>query len=458
MSKEGLYTPDENEPPVVITKDIQKSGYQSIITQLGDFGFFPKQTDIYWETPFTNYNYANYSFETAKEQSSLKGRKYSIIPDVKVPDVSYLVEPEEGIWFLAIDANVYIPEQNNDNKPDSLVKYKSASIGYNNVLTHKKHLFSWVESVAQRAKQHHKKLVVFSHYPMIDFNDDASEHIKNLMGDGKMQLHRVPHESVAEKFAQAGIKLHFGGHLHINDTGVRDYKDYGLVNVQIPSLAAYIPAYKIATYTNNSKVNIQTIKVGNVKRFNELFQLYQIEHDYLQSIGAKNIWDISILKVNNYKEYTQHHLKQLLKLRYLKKDWPQEIKNFLLKSTGYDILKKAGYSFSQDSSKMISQFEKWNGEDLIYDFYRLRSADKLAIEDISLERIKQYELVLKVLLQNNQFNNNESDKLMQDLKEFALVFNCFLNGAPANNFSVDLKLGRIEGFSPSYEKKIHHEH
>lgn len=40
-----------------------------------------------------------------------------------------VLNPVEGIWFLAIDANVYVPKDENT--------FSSASIGYNNVLTDK---------------------------------------------------------------------------------------------------------------------------------------------------------------------------------------------------------------------------------------------------------------------------------------------------------------------------------
>ena len=439
MSKVGMYqVKSEHDLPVVVTKDICKLGYEEIIAQLGEFGFFPEETDVYWETPFTTYAYEDYNFETARSKSGFAERQYQIPPfQSEVPDVSYLVEPIEGLWFLAVDANVYVPKEKAGKNPENPSNYNSASIGYNNVLTHKDHLIEWVKKVTKDAERLGKTLILFSHYPMIDFNDDASDHIKNLMGDGKMQLHRVPIENVAKLFSDAGVKVHFGGHMHINDTGFRKYDEgVGLVNIQIPSLAAYIPAYKILTVNNSKIFEIETIVIDSVPRFKELFPLYEQEHAYLRSINSATIWDMKILEAASYHEFTNWHLRELVRLRFLKKDWPADFRDFLLNATGKDLL---DYCQADQTGIDVKSFEDWTGFDMIYDFYRLRSADKLAIPDIGLGRIKQYEKILDSLIQQSEIQSFESEQIKKDLLEFAHIFHHFLHGVPANHFQIDLE-------------------
>ena len=441
MSRDGLYTPKSKEGlPTVVSKDIRKMGYEEIMNLLKNFGFTPDKTDLYWETPFSNYSYGDYNFPEAKKAALFENRQYKIEPlQSTVPDVSYLVEPEEGIWFLAIDGNVYVPKADAEKEPGNASNYNGASIGYNKVLSHKKHLIDWVKSVTERAEKLGKKLVVFSHYPMIDFNDDASDHIRNLMGDGKMQLHRVPEESVAKIFSDAGVKVHFGGHMHINDTGYRKYEEgKSLVNIQIPSLAAYIPAYKIANF-GNEKVEIETVVIDSVPRFKELFLLYEQEYNYLESINSEDIWNKDILLANTYHEFTNWHLKELVRLRFLKKDWPKEIKEFLLQSNGMQLAKFAGVD---KSNADLEAYRNWTGFDLIFDFYRLRSADKLAIADIGVDRIQQYQLVVNQILKSD-YLVEENNSLNEDVREFAHIFDHFLNGAPADHFLLDLKKGSL---------------
>ncbi|GAF04303.1 metallophosphoesterase [Saccharicrinis fermentans] len=441
MSREGMYTPkSENEHPVVISQDIRKMGYGEIVHTMSDFGFFPSKEDLYWETPFSTYAYDDYHFADAKEQSDFKHRQYLIPPYyTSMPDVSYLVEPEKDLWFLAIDANVYIPGENVKDHPEQGEYYKSASVGYSNVLTFKKHLIEWVKNVAERAHKLGKTLIVFSHYPMIDFNDDASMYIQNLMGEGKMQTHRIPEEDVARIFANAGVKLHFGGHMHINDTGIRkSEKGNCLINVQIPSLAAYIPAYKLVTIKHKDLMEVETIVIDSIPRFKELFPLYEQEHAYLSQMKADNIWDVNMLNAATYHEFTSWHLRELVRLRFLKSDWPADFRDFLLQASGRDLLMYAKPS-EHASEEYLKQFDNWTGFDMIYDFYRLRSADKLAIRDIGRERIQQYQLINKAILNHS----NTNDLMWGKFQSFATTFHHFLNGEPADHFEVNLKDGTI---------------
>lgn len=439
MSKAGMYVPkSSDELPAVITKDIGTMGYAEVLEELGDFGFFPKKTDLYWETPFTPYNY---SFEKALEQSTIEKRTYAIPPyNSQIPDLSYLVELQNDVWFLAIDGNVYVPKEEAKENPKNPLNYNSANIGYNQVLTHKKHLIAWVTKVVQEAKKRGKKLIAFSHYPMVEFNDDASAVMKTLFGEDKMQLHRVPSEEVAQIFAEAGVQLHFAGHMHINDTGIRKYKNgKGLVNIQIPSLAAYIPGYKILTIQSKNKMQIETVVIDSVPNFKTLFPLYEKEYAYLQSIKDSNIWDKGILAAKNYHEFTNWHLKELVRTRFLKKDWPEDFRSFMLKSTATDLLAFAKVS---PSKKEKYKNENWTGFDMIFNFYRLYSADELALKDIGQERIRQYKIMIDSYSDYYKKKANPT-ATETSFYEFCSIFKSFLNGAPSDKFIINLRRNTI---------------
>lgn len=464
FSKPGMYrAKNSDELPAVITPDIAKMGYNGITEYLQDFGFFPQKHYKFWATPFTDYTPEKYSLSNAKKQSAIAKRMYEVVPGNTVPDVSYLVEPVDGLWLLAIDGNVYIPK-NGDTK-----SYGGADLGYNNVLTNKKHLVTWVQKVAADAKRLGKTLVAFSHYPMVEFNDDASPNIEALMGKGKWQLNRIPVEEVAKTFADAGIKIHFGGHMHINDTGIRTTSNGNtLVNIQTPSLAAYIPAYKLLTIKANEIAEIETITIDSVPNFDNLFDLYEMEYAYLKKNGAKNIWNHDILKTKTYHEFTDFHLKELVRLRFLPDDWPDGFKDFLISASGSDLAvmansgnttlfenvvkNKQSYEWlkaESDTEKVLarhnlklSDFEKWNGLDLITDFYRIRSADELAFADINNERIAQYRFLAQTVT-DISFKDTHS-KLHQNLALFLNILGKFLSGAPSNHFSVDLKTGLVK--------------
>ncbi|WP_426484832.1 metallophosphoesterase [Flavobacterium sp. 2] len=469
FSKDGMYKPNMNiEQPVVITADIAKMGYLGITDDLKNFGFYPNKKYKFWATPFANYTSQNYDFKKAEEASKLTNRVYNVAPGFEVPDVSYVVEPINGLWLMAIDGNVYIPKKT-DGDPKDSKNYSEASTGYNNVLSNKKHLIKWVQDISAEAKLRGKTLVAFSHFPMIDFNDDASAEIKELLGPNKWQLNRVPVEEVAQVFADAGLKIHFGGHMHINDTGLRTTaKGNTLVNIQTPSLAAYIPAYKLLTIQKDNLVDIQTITIDNVPRFDELFDLYKMEYQFLESQNTKDIWNKAILETKTYHEFTDFHLKELVRLRFLKDDWPSAFKDFILNVSAQDLLVLANIKSAQDFDFILknkSQFQKewkeaetkseqilaqdnlkkedfnWTGNDLLIDFYRFRSADELALADVGLERAKQYKVLSNLFLENAVASSDTT--LQKQMKLFLIIFNKFMHEVPADHFTVDLKSGEI---------------
>ncbi|TDO83094.1 calcineurin-like phosphoesterase family protein [Flavobacterium chryseum] len=471
-SKIDLYKPNlKTEQPVVVTADIAKMGYLGITNGLKDFGFYPDKKYKFWSTPFATYNSQDYSFEKASQAALLSNRVYNVAPGYEVPDVSYVVEPVDGLWLMAIDGNVYIPKKEATADAKDPKNYSEASTGYNNVLSNKKHLIKWVEEISAQAKQQGKTLIAFSHFPMIDFNDDASAEIKELLGPNKWQLNRVPVEEVAQVFADAGLKIHFGGHMHINDTGTRTTaKGNTLVNVQTPSLAAYIPAYKLLTIKKDNLVDIQTITIDKVERFDELFDLYKMEYQFLQNQKTKDIWNIDILKTKNYHDFTDFHLKELVRLRFLADDWPAAFKSFILNVSGEDLFTLANMQSDKDfdvilknketfqkqweeaqlkttkilaENKLKKQDLNWAGYDFLVDFYRFRSADELALVDVGEKRAKVYKVLSNLFFENHKDDNAKEKPLQNQMRLFLIIFNKFMHEVPADHFTVDLKTGDI---------------
>ncbi|KPM32184.1 Calcineurin-like phosphoesterase [Croceitalea dokdonensis DOKDO 023] len=441
MSQQGMFNANrKKEHPVIISKEVREMGYEEIVNELDLHGFFPKSVYRYWETPFSDYTYEEYSLEKATAASLLKNRWYQQGSNATpLPDVSYLVEPIEGVWLLALDANVYLPKTNPS-------EYHGAGIGYNQVLKHKQHLVHWTREVAKEAKRLDKTLIAFSHYPMVDFNDGATEEMKLLFGENGLQVHRVPDQQVAEVFADAGLKIHFGGHMHLNDIGVHtSVNGNTLTNVQVPSLAVYKPAYTFIKLKNNGVLKLKTVVLDTVPDFDSFFKLYQEEHKYLKSLGDQQLWKTEILASKDYKTFTQWHLKELIRLRLLK-EWPEKLRKLLLNLNGaqlYVLLhssiplsdsdfddnlkslaktavwkkaREAAENRLQKNGLRLQDFLAWDGNDLIYDFYRIRMADSLAFEDISNERIQQYASFFKEkeVLHNNPY--------LRELELFFIIF------------------------------------
>lgn len=422
---------------IVVTKDIAMSGYLEILNEMKNFGFAPSEKDFFWQTPFSENSYQQFNFKNALKDSEYSNRMYEVSPGFLVPDLSYVVEPTKGIWLMAIDGNTYIPKNSNGDPKDEN-NFQGASIGYNNVLTNKKHLFSWVEKVVIEAKKHNKTLIAFTHYPILDFNDNANEEIKKLLGKDKWQMDRVPKDEVAELFAKAGLKLHFAGHMHINDTGIKKFDDGKmLVNIQVPSLAAYIPGYKILTVNSEDEFEVKTVSIKNVPRFNELFPLYEKEFDNLKTKNSKEIWNKDILKTKNYQDLTLFHLKELVRLRFIPSDWPKDLIEKASKLSGKDLLELSSGD-QKISNKTKKKFAKWDFEDALLNLYQLQSADELAKKDIPKKRLAQYKL-----LEQNFEHLKTDDAFLDQLKTFFKVLEKLSSGDASDHFKIDLQKGEI---------------
>jgi len=354
------------DPSVVCTDQLMEQGYEKLMAKLGEFGFNPNQADILWETPFSKYTGGKYSYQEAVAQSAVAKREFEICAEgsggaykaageaklgksftrcTSMVDSSYLVEPVKGLWLLAIDANVFVPNAKFDPaNPKLFSGYDGAgNAGWNKVLTHKMHLVEWIKAVSARAKLEGKQLMAYSHYPTMDFYANQTEAMKAAFKPGAFQTARVPDAATAAGVAATGLRWHVGGHMHFN--GTNDFADASgnyLVNVQSPSLAVYGAAYKIITYKDLDTVDVQTVALNTVAGFNELFPYYQVEYDYLRgstlpSDVAKR-WERGILDSRSYGEYTHTYFGELSRLRFMDEYWPCEMKEAAMALNGRQML------------------------------------------------------------------------------------------------------------------------
>lgn len=413
-----------------VTREDSCAGYVSQMECYADFGFFPRKDDCYWESPFTSYTYDKYSYEDACRESVLSKRTYTLCDSLTATDASYLVEPVDGLWLLAIDGGVYLPKEMKDGK----WSYQGSSAGYNLVLKHKPFLLPWVRKVVEEAQKRHKTLVAFSHYPLVDFNDGVSEHVRRIWGDRRFDLHRVPEAEVSEAFLQAGLRLHFAGHMHVNDTGIWEGKDgKHLYNIQVPSIATYVPAYKILTIESDEVFRVETVALDTVPGFDSLFPLYRAEYQSDSLKGHSPVWNKEILSARTYGEFCDYQFRDLVRLRFIPRDLPE---SWLacLDFTGARMLE----AMSGEDKSDDADWTDWCMKDLVLDLYRLRYAERLALEDIPRTRLAVY----RYLFDRARISTFRSAEV-EMVKGLGTLFLAFLNGEPCQNFVIDLKKDTI---------------
>lgn len=413
-----------------VTREDSCAGYVSQMECYADFGFFPRKDDCYWESPFTSYTYDKYSYEDACRESVLSKRTYTLCDSLTATDASYLVEPVDGLWLLAIDGGVYLPKEMKDGK----WSYQGSSAGYNLVLKHKPFLLPWVRKVVEEAQKRHKTLVAFSHYPLVDFNDGVSEHVRRIWGDRRFDLHRVPEAEVSEAFLQAGLRLHFAGHMHVNDTGIWEGKDgKHLYNIQVPSIATYVPAYKILTIESDEVFRVETVALDTVPGFDSLFPLYRTEYQSDSLKGHSPVWNKEILSARTYGEFCDYQFRDLVRLRFIPRDLPESWRA-CLDFTGARMLEAvSGEDRSDDAD-----WTDWCMKGLVLDLYRLRYAERLALEDIPRTLLAVY----RYLFDRARISTFRSAEV-EMVKGLGTLFLAFLNGEPCQNFVIDLKKDTI---------------
>ena len=446
-----------SENTVYWTPAVREMGYADLTHMMAPFGVVPKPEYLYYETPYSDYTPASYSFEKAWQQASLLRRQYQVCqhdgnassnapnnaPEARtghptrckaVADLSYLVEPRKDVWLLMIDANVFVPsgEGENDFTP-------AGNAGFNRMVTHKAHVIDWMQRVAERAAASGKRLVTSSHYPALDWMKNRGDKMAYLFGNDFADVARRPSNETGQRIASTGVRLHIGGHMHNNATTVRDTHDGTppLVNVQVSALGAYAPAYKVVTLQgHNEEVMVETVPLVEVKGFSTLFPLYRDEHAYLcerarTSKSAVPLWPRSLLEASDYRDFTRRHLEALITVRY-SATWPPLMQTLMSSQlSGIDLLTLAAMqhgptmaalgqppiatqtlrtllqsqndatalaqSWTRASGMQLADFERWSVRDVINDLMRLHLAGGLALDDIPQRRLAQYAVLTGLL-------------------------------------------------------------
>ncbi|QBE64737.1 metallophosphoesterase family protein [Pseudoduganella lutea] len=508
------------DPTVVCTDQLMEQGYEKLLVKLGEHGFMPNRADVYWETPFSRYGGA-YNYDQASTQAALANRHFEICAEgtggtykaagetrlgrsytkcTSIVDASYLVEPVKGLWLLAIDANVFVPNGNFDPaNPKNFKGFDGAgNAGWNKVLTHKQHLMAWIKSVNERARAQGKQLMAFSHYPTMDFYANQTGAMKAVFKPGAFQTARVPEAATTAAVAATGIPLHVGGHMHFNGTNdTTDANGNFLVNVQSPSLAVYGASYKIVAYKDKDTIDVQTVPLNAVPRFNELFPHYQVEYDQLQ--GSPKRWNRTVLDTQSYGEFTRYYFGELSRLRFMDEYWPCEMKEAAMSLDGRQMLilsqlqtkvtlaqlkdvpgvlpltagcaaKGTAGSDGVPASQLaadwaaattkadrlasaagltLASFARITAYDFYGDFHRTAYAGELALRDMGQERVSQYKVLMgafpaapaPIAMSGGQLSDqNPVHVAFQN--QFKAVFGIFRglgSAKPSGHFTIDLK-------------------
>lgn len=305
----------------ILTNNMYCEGSSIALGSMRDFGLFKQANYLHWETPFGQSDVPeDRMFEACSVDGSVMHR---------LMDASYLVEPFEGTWLLMIDANVFEPRNGRHDPTRKSSFFNSSDAGWNAVLRVKPFLIDWIKNVNNRAAKSGKRLLAFSHYPVIDPIDNQTMSESQLFDNNEM-IRRTPHVIVAETLLGTGLRLHFSGHMHVNSTTQHKSVSHTLYNFSVPSLVAFPAGYKLIQATDKGDL-IDTISIGAAPLNPHLINYYQAES---QQLGETNE---PALNTKNYGEFLYQRMRGRVRYHYLKHDWPDDIATAVDSTSAADL-------------------------------------------------------------------------------------------------------------------------
>ena len=258
------YIGADGVPVAVASKDDARlftPGYAEMMERLRDFGFFRQDAFLHWETPFG-------------DSDALAERTYALASQdqrnhCEAIDSSYLVEPVEGLWLLALDSNVYLPRDGQADLRDSSGYIDSKTGKWDSVVRHRPNIVDWIADVRRRASAQGKALLAFSHYAMVATDDPRPG-----------QYAEVDDEAAGGEttalLARTGIGVHFSGHSHVCNIGRWTDGEVSLTDVALPALCSFPPAYRVLRAEPDT-IEVTTVPVGQAAGSESLMGAYRRE-------------------------------------------------------------------------------------------------------------------------------------------------------------------------------------
>ena len=342
-------------------------GTAEALARMQGLGYRPEPGDLHWECPFG-------------PDPDWTARAYDVIsPDggtrCRMIDASYLVEPVPGLWVLSIDSNVCVPRDGAVDLSDPASFHDPTDGGWPAVLRHRAHLLPWMRDVAARAVQGGKHLVAFSHYPVLDVLGGTGEDELQVFGPTGL-ARRTPPPEVARAFAATGVRLHFSGHLHVNDTALfRDAAGQGMFNVAVPSPVGFCPAMKIVDL-DGPQVGIRSPLLADVPGHDRAFAAYRAEAAQLARPPSPACF------APDHGSFLDRHLIELVHSRYVPREWPQDMVDFLDRGRMADLVAVLGLP-----TEGAPDWPLWV---LAEDWYRLRKGGALGLGYVASDRLAFY--------------------------------------------------------------------
>ncbi|TNB46310.1 metallophosphoesterase [Martelella lutilitoris] len=290
-----LVTSDPRSPAInaVVRDGMIGMSTPDAIADMARYGITRPEGVVHWETPFSDHGGVQ---QRGCEDHAADGL-----------DASYLVEPQDGLWLLILDANVFY-------RLDGRWQVRS-NAAWDHVLDRRPYLLDWIADVVERADRTGKTLLAFSHYPALPLAMTVERGL-TVAACTPDWLKRMPSLQSSRALAESGMRWHFSGHMHVAGRVELD----GLINIAVPSPVAYPGGYVVVTADSGDPA-CECVRLESAPGFDAAFPAYSAQ---LRSSGKAAV-GTEALSVPDYQGFLQAHQKGLIASKYMPQDWPPEL-------------------------------------------------------------------------------------------------------------------------------------
>lgn len=325
------------------------------IVAMAHYGISRPDGVLHWETPFTDHDGAR---RFRREAHAADG-----------PDASYLVEPQDGLWLLMLDANV-------SDRFDGLWLVRS-NAAWDHVLAQRPYILDWIADVCERADRMGKMLLAFSHYPALPLAMTVERGFP-VAACTPDWLKRMPSLQSGRALAEAGMRWHFSGHMHVAGRVELD----GLVNIAVPSPVAYPGGYVVVA-GDHGNIDCEFVRLETAPGFDTAFAAYRAQ---LRSTGMPDACH-EALAAADYESFLRAHQRGIIAAKNIPKDWPPKLHEHL--DTPLAQLPDAA-SCLAGALRFRPDMAKLRLGQLLEDYYFIRSGGEETIRALPEDRIAFY--------------------------------------------------------------------
>ena len=227
--------------------------------------------------------------------------------ETKQGGLSYVARPKEGFTIIAADVCKYTPDATSTKTNEHETAGKVSE-----------DLLKWIEEKTAEAKKRGDIVFVIQHHSVVPHFTMEPTLAKDFLVDN--------YKEAGIRYAKAGIKHVFTGHVHANDIAQlqnTDYgKDYELNDIETGSMVTYPCPFRFITLTNDIKNQTELAQIET--RFIKNIDYKDENGNYITDVkeyASKNNIDEGFLKLMA-QDYVDQYLNKI-------KNHPKGLEGFL---------------------------------------------------------------------------------------------------------------------------------